>query len=106
MEDGIHEGCEYCQGITQPKWHHQEFIQAIPSSHSRFFNIFIYYVDLIVLRFEMNLVKLFGPIELIQQVVDVRHMIVFFMVILLKTYWSIHIFNLLSFLSISKISAP
>jgi hypothetical protein len=35
-------------------------------------------VDLIVPCFEINLVKLFGPIESIQQVVNVKHMIVVF----------------------------
>jgi hypothetical protein len=53
-------------------------IQTILGFHSHLFNIFIYNVDLIAPYFEINLAKLSGPIESIQQVVNVKHMIVVF----------------------------
>jgi hypothetical protein len=66
MESKVHEGCECQRSIAQPKWHHQELVGAILSLHYHFFHIFIRNTNLVILRFEINLTKTLGPIELIQ----------------------------------------
>jgi hypothetical protein len=71
MEDRFHEGGEHQQNITQPKWHHQEFLWAILSPHYHVFHILIHNVNLIVPWFEINLAKVLCPIELIQQIINV-----------------------------------
>lgn len=76
MEDRVHEACECWWGITQPKWHHQKFIQAILHPHNNLLNVFIYYANLIVMKLDINLARVLTPIELIQQIVDARHMII------------------------------
>jgi hypothetical protein len=76
MENKVHEACECCWGITQPKWHHQELIQLIPHPHSNLLNNFIYYSNLIVVKLDINSAKMFTPIESIQQIIDAKHMIV------------------------------
>ncbi len=48
MENGVHEGGEHRWNITQPKWHHQGLIRAIPSIHCLILHILIRYATLIV----------------------------------------------------------
>jgi len=76
MEDKVHKGGEHRRNIAQPKWHHQKLIQAIPSPHCHLFHIFTHDVDLIVPQFEINLVKVFCPIESIQKIINVGHRII------------------------------
>jgi hypothetical protein len=52
--------------------HHQELVGTILGPHCCFLYVFIRDVDLIVLRFKINLAKLFYPIELIQQIVNAK----------------------------------
>jgi antibiotic biosynthesis monooxygenase (ABM) superfamily enzyme len=71
VENGVHEGREHQWNIAKPGWHHQELIKTILGPHCYFFHILICDEDLIIPQFEINLVKTFCLVELIQYIVNV-----------------------------------
>ncbi len=84
MEDRVHEGGERQRNITQPKWHHQKLILAIPNLHYRLFHILFHNVNLIIPQSEINSAKILCPIESIQQIINVGHKIVIFLRFLIQ----------------------
>lgn len=76
MENRVHEGHEHQWNVTQPEWHLLELVRTILGPHGHLFHILIYNVDLIIPRLEINLAKVFCPIELIQQITNAKEKII------------------------------
>jgi hypothetical protein len=69
-QDIIHHPHEICWGIRQTKGHDQPFKKTFFGLEGSFPYICLLYWDLMVARLQINLTEVFGPLELVKEIVD------------------------------------
>ena len=62
FEQVIHHALKSGRGITETKWHDQEFIMAFMSSESSLWNVYFFHVILVIARAKVKLSKELSPI--------------------------------------------
>jgi hypothetical protein len=67
-QDIVHHPHESCWGIFQTKGHDQPFKKTFFLLEGSFPYIFLFYWDLMVAILQINLTKVFGPIEMIKNI--------------------------------------
>ena len=70
FEQVIHEALKSGWGITETKWHDQEFIMAFMSSESSLWNVYFFHANLVIAQAKVELSKELSPIQFIQQIID------------------------------------
>jgi hypothetical protein len=70
MQDIVHHSHEICWGIHKTKGHDQPFKNTFFGIEGSFPYIYLLYWDLMVARIQINLTKIFGPLELVKEIID------------------------------------
>ena len=70
MQDVIHQPHEGCRSIRQPERHDEPFEKAILGFEGNLPHIKGFDWYLVILRIQVNLAKIFSPLELVQKVLN------------------------------------
>ena len=62
FEQVIHEALKIGWGITETKWHDQEFMMAFMSSESSLWNVYLFHVNFVIARAKVEHSKELSPI--------------------------------------------
>jgi hypothetical protein len=76
-QDIVHHPHESCWGILQAKEYDQPFKNTFFGLEGSFPYIDILYWDLVVSRIQINLTKVFVPLELVKEIIDSRNWVSF-----------------------------
>ena len=69
-QDIIHECLKGSQGVAQPKWHHQELVEAVVCAERRLVDVGRIHADLMIPRAQVKLGEEPGAVEFVQELID------------------------------------
>jgi hypothetical protein len=70
LQDIVHHPYECCWGICQAKGHDQPFKKSFFGLEGNLLYIDLLYWDQVVARLHINLTEIFGPLELVKEIVN------------------------------------